>query len=494
MGKNYVDQYIKEQLKEHEVSIDTDLLWAAVKPEKSKRTYLGFWSLGIGLLLILGMTVAFFLKNESTNTNLSSNQNFKYVDSNNIDNIKSTKSIEKELENTKTTTSLNASNNTSITSKNTNTSQSISSEKPMSGQSVLSNNKVNNKSKFIASKNSSSDSSSKTDFNNANTTKRNIVETTQSDNNNNTPNSMSSLFVENASTDSSQNNLTNSNFKNANNRLKTSSQKKTLTLEGLESEAVNTLIYKRKFKNPVNTDCPTFGSKKKNIYVQLYSFLDYVNSGFSAGENTDYRDARANTQSYMPSYRAGAQLKYLFNNGLYVKGGIEYGAMRERFNHRLVDTTYTIMDNQLIDIIIDNSGDTTQIFGPAPVTIIESKRWRVKNSYTSLDIPVLIGYQMNKGNWTYGIEAGVINNISFNFKGLLLDEDKQPIDAQDYFKDNIKMSLTGGLTMGYNIKPKVSLLMMGHFKRHMTTINAPINSIDQKNTSFGIGVGVEFKL
>ncbi|NNL93618.1 MAG: hypothetical protein HKO66_15355, partial [Saprospiraceae bacterium] len=260
-------------------------------------------------------------------------------------------------------------------------------------------------------------------------------------------------------------------------------------LEANNKEKLNT-IPKRML-----TDCPTFGPKSHNIYVQGYSFLDYVGTSYSTGfENSSYLEERKNSQSYMPSYRAGLQGKYLFDNGLYVKAGIELAEVRERFTHRLVDTTVMIQPNQLISYYISSPGDTTFIYGNAPVTTITVKNWNVKNSYQSLDIPILLGYQVKKDQWTYGFEAGVIYNLRLSTKSLLLDPTSTPESVPEYFRDNIDLSLTGGLTVGYAIKPKINLLMLAHFKRNLSPINTSVDLISQKFTHFGLGVGLEFKI
>ena len=187
----------------------------------------------------------------------------------------------------------------------------------------------------------------------------------------------------------------------------------------IESNSVNSLAQSAPANFPLGkakTECPSFGTKKSQLYVLGYTSIDYVSSSLNTSlENQAYLAARSNSQSYRPSGRAGIQLKWMHDKGFYIKAGLEYAQVREKFRHRTETTTTEILPNQLINIHIDMNGDTIRTYGNAPVTTIETKNWRVKNSYRSFDIPVFVGYQVEMGDWFYGLEAGVSYNLKFDF-------------------------------------------------------------------------------
>jgi hypothetical protein len=166
---------------------------------------------------------------------------------------------------------------------------------------------------------------------------------------------------------------------------------------------------------------------------------------------------------------------------------------REKFIYRTETISTEILPNQIINIHIDMNGDSIITLGNAPVTTIETKNWRVKNSYSSLDIPFSIGYQMDRGNWIYGAEIGASYNLKFNFTGLLLDESLEPYKAEDYFKNKTGVKYSLGLNAGYRIKPKMNLMFRMSLNTHSSKINNVNNLIDQQYTVVGTSLGLEFE-
>ena len=265
-------------------------------------------------------------------------------------------------------------------------------------------------------------------------------------------------------------------------------------LDQLESQTIFLDTEALMFPSYQRSDCPTFGIKKRNLYLQAYTIFDFINYSFaSSPDNINYRNERERTQSYSPSFRAGLQAKYLFKNGLYVKAGLEYGVVRERYKDRIVDTLVTIEPDQLISFFETSPGDTTFIYGNAPVTTISASNWNVQNSYKTIDIPIMVGCQISKGNWTYGLELGVLNNIRLTTKSFILDTTLKPRLAPEYYKSSIKQSLTGGINLGYSLTPDIKLLGLLQFKQNLSFINSSVNPIDQKNLHIGLGAGIEYR-
>jgi len=295
--------------------------------------------------------------------------------------------------------------------------------------------------------------------------------------------------LQNTSAHTTQNNLNLENFSLTEIRNTTSSNLVELERHPLFLKSNRTVS-----PNLQQTDCPTFGVKKRNLYVQAYSIFDYVNTNFkSSPEDIEYLNERDRTQSTLPSIRAGLQAKYLFSNGLYIKGGFEYGVIRERYKDRIVDTLITIEPDQLISFFETSPGDTTYIYGPAAVTTISATNWNVVSTYRTIDIPILIGYQVNKGNWTYGLELGIINNVKLTTKSFILDTNNTPRLAPEYYKTSINQSLTGGISLGYGLSPDIKILGLLQFKQNLTFINSIENQIDQKNLHIGLGAGIEYR-
>ena len=230
------------------------------------------------------------------------------------------------------------------------------------------------------------------------------------------------------------------------------------------------------------------------MFVEAYSSVDYImNSYATAQEYTDYLEEREASQAYRPSYRAGVQAKYLLDMGLFFRAGIEYSVAREKFRYRTETITTEILPNQIINIHIDMNGDSIITLGNAPVTTIETRNWRVKNEYKSLDIPISVGYQIDKGKWFYTAELGIAYNLNFGFNGMVLDDNLEPLQAGSYFKDKTGLNYTAGLAAGYKFRPNMNLMFRLSMRTQQSNINTAINLIDQKYTTVGTGLGLEYE-
>ncbi len=242
-------------------------------------------------------------------------------------------------------------------------------------------------------------------------------------------------------------------------------------------------------------ECYSYGKNHGTLFLLPYVSTDFVSSSMKvAPENEAYLLDRQNSQNQLLSFRSGLQLKFLFDNGLYLKGGVEYGQIRERFEYRKTTVTDTLLPGQLLEINIDLDGDTTLIIGVGPVEIHEMKNWRVGNNYKSLGINALAGYQIEKGRFYYGIETGIDYNVWFDFDGFLVDAAQNPNLADHYFVSKTKLSLLAAVNMGYKIFPRTSVFANLNYKGNINDINSQSNLVKQKNNLIGVAFGLEISL
>ena len=242
------------------------------------------------------------------------------------------------------------------------------------------------------------------------------------------------------------------------------------------------------------TDCYDYKNNQHRLSADAYFLIDYTDMQFSTTEeNLDYLQRREDSQTQLEAYRSGLRLKYRFDNGFYVKAGVETGLIKERFNEEISEERTEILPNQLLEVIT-RMDTTIYIYGDAPVTSIHNTVWRVTNIYKTVGIPVLLGYERKNGNITYGIELGAVQNLLFDFDGHLVIPDGTPTDDPDFFKTNIRTSFTGALNVGYTLNERYNLFLTTNFKQNLSFINNANNDINQKNMNIGLGVGVEWLL
>src|SRR5205823_7334112 len=106
----------------------------------------------------------------------------------------------------------------------------------------------------------------------------------------------------------------------------------------------------------------------------------------------------------------------VFKNAMSFKTGINYSQINEKFSFiqtNLVQVTY------IIDPV---RGDTTGSY-----TVRGSRYKTTYNHYRTLDIPLLMGYELGNGRLHANINAGAIINVYSWQKGDILDTSFQPV-------------------------------------------------------------------
>ena len=252
------------------------------------------------------------------------------------------------------------------------------------------------------------------------------------------------------------------------------------------------------FRNSKSIECYRYGPRTFHTSILGYGTVDYYLKNMQGNEDiSSYVSDRKSSQSYQISNRAGVQIKFAHKRGIYFKTGIEFGVVRERFSYEIRDTFTEILPDQLISIDVDANGDSTYVYGNAPVTTISQKTWRTNNKYETIGIPLIVGYQTtdSKKNFNFGFEIGTIYDFSHKFTGHLLDSSSYPTDANAFFNTSNKFNLTGGANVTYKLNEKINSYLMISFRQNLKSINDnSVNIINQKNTVFGIGLGFEFNL
>lgn len=243
-------------------------------------------------------------------------------------------------------------------------------------------------------------------------------------------------------------------------------------------------------------ECYDYRKKHDPWRIEFYGTLDYIDNNMSSNEdNLSYLETRKSSQTQLEGYRAGIRLKHIFRNGLYFESGLEGGWIRDKMTHSSTDTTTKILANQLLST--HTQGDSTiYIYGDKPVDVITTDSRKIYNTFRSISVPVVVGYEVNFKKLFLGVEAGVIYNFYHDFEGQILDPySKAPIEGSDMFKDQIALSTTGGVQLGLSLTENIRFFSMLSFKNNLSSVNLnALNPIQQHHNSFGLGLGLEFKL
>lgn len=257
---------------------------------------------------------------------------------------------------------------------------------------------------------------------------------------------------------------------------------------------------KKKSKNdlllsfgPINylPDCPTIeknasGNKK---YIELYAGPDYAFRSLSDTGNSEYLKRRKESTKFSSAYSAGIRYTKVFNNSMSVRGGLNYSQINEKF---------TFSQGNLIQItyIINAAGDTIGSY-----TTTGTRYKTTVNKYRSIDVPLVVGYEMGNGKFHANINAGMVVNIYSWQKGDVLDTAYQPVsittgkNSSPYqFKTNAGVGFIGGVSVYYKLNDRIHLMAEPYFRYNFSPMNNENLTLKQKYQTAGLRVGIRFDL
>lgn len=230
----------------------------------------------------------------------------------------------------------------------------------------------------------------------------------------------------------------------------------------------------------------TAGNKR---YFEIYGGPDYAFRSMSDTGNSVYLQKRKESEKFKSAFNAGIRYTRVFNNSMSVRGGINYSQINEKF-------TYTQGNLVQVTYIIDANGDTTGTY------LTTGTRYKTTiNKYRSIDIPVVIGYEVGNGKLHANINAGIVVNVYSWQKGEVLDRSLNPVNittgkgSSPYqFKTNAGIGLTGGVSVYYKLNDRIHILAEPYFRYNFAPMNKENITLKQKYHTAGLRLGVRLDL
>lgn len=266
-------------------------------------------------------------------------------------------------------------------------------------------------------------------------------------------------------------------------------QKQFLNPELLNTNKIFNFSVKTIQINGLNIPCP--GSQKNGAagksYLEIYGGPDYAFRSFNDTANSAYLQKRKESTSFTSAFSAGLRYTKVFNNALSFRTGINFSQVNE---------TFKFVDGQVVQLVytIDNNGDTTGNYAAT------SNRYkRTQNRYRTIDIPIVIGYEMGNKRLHANINAGIILNAYSWQKGDVLDNSYQPVsittgkaNSPYQFKTNVGLGFTGAVSLYYKLSNHLHFLAEPYFRYNFSAANKADITLKQKFTTTGIRLGLRF--
>lgn len=210
-----------------------------------------------------------------------------------------------------------------------------------------------------------------------------------------------------------------------------------------------------------------------------FRFLEYKSDDFA-----EHAIERNETEKAYYSFSSGLRLNFLANNGFAVRTGLVYSQINEIFE-----------DQFLVTELVTNpiSGDTigfSQYLND--VTTF--------NRYKMIDVPFMVGYEMEMKRSTINVNAGVFVNVKATQKGTLLDEEGTKRNfttgVGDYqvFRKNIGVSYFMSLGAAYELSPQYQFFFEPHLRYYPGSFAKQGYVLNQKYVTGGIMLGIRKQL
>jgi hypothetical protein len=252
-----------------------------------------------------------------------------------------------------------------------------------------------------------------------------------------------------------------------------------------------------------NIECYSFVPATKKWYFELMAGPTYHASILSAKnrEAEDLLTLREDTESYLFSYTASARVSYLMGNGLAIRSGLSYTELGEKFEFFDPSADRT----RLVQVIID-----TIPIGPDLLRIVRDSVWVTEkgqrtieypNRYRFVDIPFMIGYEVENKDLILGINGGVLFNLALAQKGKFMNASGSPVlidnkdSQQSIYKSNAGISLIASVNAGYKLSEDIQVFVEPQLRYFLKPLNVSGYNIEHDvftaSMQFGIRMGLQ---
>lgn len=248
---------------------------------------------------------------------------------------------------------------------------------------------------------------------------------------------------------------------------------------------------KRNLANVVDPGCPSIekNAAGNKTYVEIYGGPDYAFKNLSDTGNSVYLQKRKESTKFSSAFSVGMRYTKVFSNGVSIRTGINYSQINEKFIYsegNIIQVVY----------IINANGDTIGSY-----TNTGSRYKTTHNKFRTIDVPLVLGYEMGNGKLHTNINAGVIVNAYSWQKGEVLDANLRPVNITTgkstspyQFKTNIGVGFIGSVSFYYKLNEKLHLLAEPYFRYNLTAASKEELTFKQKYNTAGLRLGLRLDL
>lgn len=245
-----------------------------------------------------------------------------------------------------------------------------------------------------------------------------------------------------------------------------------------------------------DTECAKFGPKKGQVFIDFVLSPDIALREMSPknAEYNDYVRAREASEKSVFAYSAALRMSIVSGMGFVMRSGLSYSQINERFEH--VDENYERTE------IIKVTNSLGEVIGMDTITEFGTRIRTTHNRLQTLDIPLIVGYELYYEKFAFSINGGAYLNLSFTQRGSFLSPtDLQPVSFSSNdpngvkaFKKQLGLGWYGSLGFQYSLDKKLSLLIEPYFKIYPKSFTDENFAVRQRYFTTGLSLGIRRQL
>ena len=272
-------------------------------------------------------------------------------------------------------------------------------------------------------------------------------------------------------------------------------KRSTINIASLKQSDIE-LIHERTL-NFKEIECPDFltGGVKVSYNIEAGIFFADKALVEKEEENEELYLLRKEKERTLESLNIASSAIIKKENGpFYITAGVSYTRIAEqmKLNHNWTEYDTTV---GIISTTTSQTGDTITVVMGDIIKEFNYQRNSIDHYYIHLlDLPFGLGLENHRGNFIYGVDAGVQLNLYTNSTGKFYRKVESHTDLpnENVFRTAIGISYFGSMRMGLKLNYNSSVYLSGKVRFIPGDFAAYNNNISQYYTLYGINAGYRY--
>ena len=241
--------------------------------------------------------------------------------------------------------------------------------------------------------------------------------------------------------------------------------------------------------------------KYSNFALGAYAGYSIISRDLSSTVDSlpapEVLNLRRESEKLLEAQSYGLNAAFTHRSGFSLSVGGQYTLLTERYDNNKTEMRIDSTEG-VVQRIVDLNGDTTDIIGMIPQKTTITFEKQIYNRYRLLDIPVLIGYEGGRDAWKFGVQAGVIANLSLTTSGQVRNSRTEDLDIgarqNEIFKDKAGLSYYFGGVIRYEILENTELSLAPNVRIFSQSFTVDDYILRQKYTLLGLQLGLRYRI